>query len=125
MQDTKFADVSADAYYGKAVDWANKNGVVLGYGNGLFGPQNTITREQMAAILYRYAQLKGYDVSKRTKLDSFTDGGKTTGYAQTAMEWAVANNVITGKENNILDPKGNATRAEVALILLRFTELNR
>ncbi len=125
VQDTAFADVSADAYYSKAVDWANKDGVVLGYGNGLFGPSNTITREQMAAILYRYAQLKGYDVSKRIMLDSFTDGGKTAGYAQTAMEWAVASNLISGKENNILDPNGNATRAEVAVILMRFTDLKR
>lgn len=125
MQHTAFADVSTDAYYGKAVDWANKDGVVMGYGNGLFGPSNTITREQMAAILYRYAQLKGYDLSKRIELDSFTDGGKTAGYAKTAMEWAVANNLISGKENNILDPNGNATRAEVATILMRFTEQNR
>lgn len=125
MKDTTFADVSADAYYGKAVDWANKNGVVLGYGNSLFGPKDTITREQMAAILYRYAELNGYDVSKRIKLDSFTDGDKTTGYAQTAMEWAVANNLISGKENNILDPNGNATRAQVAVVLKRFSELNR
>ena len=125
MQNKAFADVSADSYYGKAVNWANKDGVVMGYGNGLFGPGNTITREQMAAILYRYAQLKGYDVSKRIELDSFTDGGKTAGYAQTAMKWAVANNLISGKENNVLDPNGNATRAEVAAILMRFTEQNR
>lgn len=125
MQNIVFADVSMDAYYGKAVAWANKDGVVMGYGNGLFGPGNTITREQMAAILHRYAQLKGYDVSKRINLDGFTDGGKTTGYARTAMEWAVASNLISGKENNILDPNGNATRAEVAAILMRFAEQNR
>lgn len=125
MQNIAFADVSADAYYGKAVAWANKDGVVMGYGNGLFGPGKTITREQMAAILHRYAQLKGYDVSKRIELDSFTDGGKTAGYARTAMEWAVASNLISGKENNILDPNGNATRAEVAAILMRFTEQNK
>ncbi|MDD3349395.1 MAG: InlB B-repeat-containing protein [Eubacteriales bacterium] len=123
-KDNMFADVLADAYYGKAVDWANENGVVEGYGNDLFGPNDTITREQMAAILYRYAEFKGYDVSKRMKLDSFTDGSKTTGYAQPAMEWAVANNLISGKGNNILDPNGNATRAEVTIILMQFLELS-
>ena len=123
IQDIRFTDVSAEAYYGKAVSWANENQVVLGYGNGLFGPNKTITREQMAAILYRYATMKGNDVSKQTPLDNFVDGGKTSAYAQNAMEWAVANNLISGKKNNVLDPKGNATRAEVALILMRFSEL--
>jgi len=123
IQGMRFADVAAEAYYGKAVSWANENQVVLGYGNGLFGPEKTITREQMAAILYRYATMKGDDVSKQTPLDNFVDGGKTAGYAQDAMEWAVANNLISGKKDNVLDPKGNATRAEVALILMRFSEL--
>ena len=123
IQDIRFTDVSTEAYYGKAVSWANENQVVLGYGNGLFGPNKTISREQMAAILYRYATMKGNDVSKQTPLDNFVDGGKTAGYAQNAMEWAVANNLISGKKNNVLDPKGNATRAEVAVILMRFSEL--
>ncbi|PHV70501.1 hypothetical protein CS063_10465 [Sporanaerobium hydrogeniformans] len=115
-----FEDVANDAYYVEAVNWAQENSIVSGYGNGKFGPQDNITREQMAAILYRYAQFKGYDVSKTTSLDSFIDGDATSDYAKEAMSWAVANRLISGKGNSILDPKAGATRAEVAAILTRF-----
>lgn len=124
-QDAAFADVSANAYYSMAVAWAKDSEVVLGYGDGRFGPDDTITREQLAAILFRYVQRKGDDVSKRVNLGSFTDGGKTSGYALSAMEWAVANNFLSGKGNSILDPGGKAKRAEIATVLMRFEALNR
>ncbi len=124
-QDAAFKDVAANAYYAMAVAWAKENEVVLGYGDGRFGPGDTISREQLAAILFRYAQRKGVDVSKRVKIDRFADGGRTSGYALPAMEWAVANNFLSGKGNGILDPVGKASRAEIAAVLMRFAALNR
>ena len=118
-----FEDVANGAYYADGVNWAQANSIVGGYGNGKFGPEDNITREQMAAILYRYAQLKGYDVSKTASLDSFTDASATADYAKAPMAWAVANGLISGKGNGLLDPCGNATRAEVAAILTRFDAL--
>ena len=118
-----FEDVANGAYYADGVNWAQANSIVGGYGNGKFGPEDNITREQMAAILYRYAQLKGYDVSKTASLDSFTDASATADYAKAPMAWAVANGLISGKGNGLLDPRGNATRAEVAAILTRFDAL--
>lgn len=117
-----FEDVASGAYYANGVNWAQANGIVSGYGNGKFGPQDNITREQMAAILYRYAAFKGYDVTATTSLDAFTDTDSVSGYAVDPMKWAVANGLISGKGNGILDPKGEATRAQVAAILTRFDE---
>lgn len=118
-----FDDVVSGMYYGSGVHWAQVNSIVSGYGNGKFGPEDNITREQMAAILYRYAQFKGYDVSKTASLDGFIDGGTTSDYAKAPMAWAIANGLISGKGNGILDPKAGATRAQVAAILTRFDEL--
>ncbi len=115
--------MKSDFYYEQPIVWAEGNKIVKGYGNELFGPDDTITREQMAAILYRYASDKGYDVSKKKALDIFSDGNKTSAYAVEAMEWAVANGLLNGKENSILDSKACATRAEVAAILKRFEEV--
>ncbi len=117
-----YADVNANAYYGDAVYWARLNGIVNGYTTEKFGPSDAITREQMAAILYRYAQYKGYDVSKTTKLDEYKDGAEVSAYATAAMQWANAEGLITGKTSITLVPKGSATRAEVATILMRFCE---
>lgn len=118
-----FQDVARGMYYTDGVNWAREYDVVKGYGNGKFGPQDHITREQVAAILYRYAKFKGYDVSKTASLDGFTDGDKTSEFAKTSMAWAVANNLISGKGNNILEPKAGATRGEVASILTRFDKM--
>lgn len=121
--DCPFDDVGSTSYYEQAILWAAGNKIVEGYGNGLFGPDDTITREQMAAILYRYVSYKGYDVSKKVALDTFADGSKTSGYAVEAIGWAVANGLLSGKGNSILDPKAGATRAEVAAILARFDQV--
>ncbi len=118
-----FEDVASGAYYTSGVNWAQENSIVSGYGNGKFGPQDNITREQMAAILYRYAQVKGYDITKTTSPDSFSDAGSVSTYAVDPMKWAIANGLITGKGNGVLDPKGEATRAQVAAILTRFDEI--
>ena len=118
-----FADVDATAYYGTAVYWARLNGIAGGYDDATFGPNDPITREQMAAILYRYAQYKGYDVSAKADLNKFTDADEISNYALEALQWANAEGLINGKGDGVLDPKGQATRAEAAVILTRFNEV--
>ena len=117
-----FTDVKAGAYYEKAINWAAANDIVKGVTETTFAPDQAITREQMAAILYRYAQFKGYDMSKANKLDAYADAAQVSAYAVPAMQWANAENLITGKSATVLDPNGNATRAEVSSILMRFCE---
>ena len=117
-----FTDVASGAYYANAVAWANANGIVSGYGSGKFGPNDKVTREQLAAILYRYAQYKKYDVSGANSLDGYTDVQSVSSYAVPALQWANAAGVVNGKSGSKLDPKGNATRAEVAAMLMRFCE---
>lgn len=117
-----FTDVASGAYYANAVAWANANGIVSGYGSGKFGPNDKVTREQLAAILYRYAQNKKYDVSGAKSLDGYTDAQSVSSYAVPALQWANAAGVVTGKSGSKLDPKGYATRAEVAAMLMRFCE---
>lgn len=117
-----FTDVASGVYYANAVAWANANGIVSGYGSGKFGPNDKVTREQLAAILYRYAQYKKYDVSGANSLDGYTDVQSVSSYAVPALQWANAAGVVTGKSGSKLDPKGYATRAEVAAMLMRFCE---
>lgn len=119
-----FTDVASGAYYANAVAWANANGIVSGYGSGKFGPNDKVTREQLAAILYRYAQYKKYDVSvgEDTNILSYDDAQSISTYAIPAIQWACGAGVVTGKSGSKLDPKGNATRAEVAAMLMRFCE---
>ncbi|MCI7126061.1 MAG: S-layer homology domain-containing protein, partial [Agathobaculum sp.] len=122
---TAFSDVAAGAYYHDAVLWAQVNGVVKGYGDGTFGPDNAVTREQMAAILHRYAQYKGYDVSvgENTNILSYGDAERVEEYAIPAMQWACGAGVVTGKQGASglnLDPKGSTTRAEMATMMMRF-----
>ena len=104
--------------------WAAENGIVGGYGGGLFGPEDNITREQLAAILYRYAQVKGYDVSvgEDTNILGYTDALKISEYAIPAMKWACGAGVIMGVTESALLPQGSATRAQVATMLMRFCE---
>ncbi len=116
-----FNDVPAGQWYTDAVVWAAANDIVTGY-NGSFQPNASITREQMAAILYRYAQYKGYDTSAKGSLDTFTDGSATSGWAVETMTWAVGEGILSGKGNGKLDPTGTATRAEVAQIMMNFLE---
>lgn len=117
-----YTDVAADQWYNGAVNWAAQKGIVTGYGDGTFGPMDNITREQMAAILYRYAQYKGYDVSAKGDLTAFTDGNTVSDWAKDAMSWAVGTALFNGKGDGILDPTTTATRAEVAKILMTYCE---
>ena len=115
-----FEDVASGSWYYDAVNWAAAQSIVTGYGDGTFGPEEDITREQMAAILYRYAQYKEYISVEKGDLSAFSDGDTVSDWAKAAMEWAVGNGVLSGKGNNLLDPTGTASRAEVAQILMNF-----
>lgn len=114
-----FSDVPAGAWYAAAVDWAAEKQIVKGYGDGRFGPEDPITREQLAAILYRYAGFKGYDVDLRTDLTLFTDGDSISGWAQEAVSWAVATGLLEG-DGEMLTPRSPAQRCQAATILRRF-----
>ena len=118
-----FPDVAAGAWYADAVNWAAARGIVKGYDTGAFGPEDSVTREQLAAILYRYAQAKGYDTTQGgMAVREFSDSASISDWAQTAMSWAVNAQVLSGKGNGVLDPQGTATRAEVAQMLMNFVE---
>ena len=117
-----FTDVEAGKWYADAITWTAENGIFAGYGKDKFGPDDPITREQLAAIFYRYADYKGYDLTVKGNLDKFKDADKITDYAKTAMQWAVGSGLMKGKSGNLLDPQGTATRAEIAAMLHRFIE---
>ena len=118
-----FTDVAAGAWYADAVNWAAARGIVKGYDTGAFGPEDSVTREQLAAILYRYAQAKGYDTTQGgMAVREFSDSASISDWAQEAMAWAVNAQVLSGKGNGVLDPQGTATRAEVAQMLMNFGE---
>ena len=115
-----FEDVGADQWYTEAVRWAVDAGIANGYSSTVFGPDDTVTREQMAAFLYRYAAFKGCDVTADTDLSEFADADSVSDWAITSMQWAVDSGMILGVGNNTLLPLGNATRAQTAAILTRF-----
>ena len=117
-----FTDVEVGKWYADAITWTAENGIFAGYGKDKFGPEDPITREQLAAIFYRYADYKGYDLTVKGNLDKFKDADKITDYAKTAMQWAVGSGLVKGKSGNLLDPQGTATRAEIAAMLHRFIE---
>lgn len=117
-----FDDVAAGQYYTDAVSWASNNKVVTGYGNGKFGPNNSITREQMASILMNYAKLKGYDASAKASLSGFDDVASVSEWALDNVSWANAKGLIQGSGNKLM-PGGNAERCQVAVILQRFVEM--
>ena len=120
-----FADVPQGLWYTQAVAWAAQNGIVNGIGSNRFDPMGNITREQMAAILYRYAGRMGIDTSARSDLGAFPDSGRVSGYASDALSWCLAKGIINGNvmgSRSYLDPQGNATRAQVATILMRFIQ---
>ena len=116
-----FSDVKLNSYYEDAVTWAADNGIVNGTGATTFSPNANVTREQMAAILYRYAQYKQYGTAASAGLNGFSDAAKVSAYAKAPLSWAVAEKLVNGSEGRLL-PTGNATRAQVAAILHRFVE---
>ena len=117
-----FSDVPAGQWYTEAVAWAAANSIVNGVSDTTFAPNDPVTREQMAAILYRYAQYKGYDVTASGDLSGYTDAGAIRPYAEAAMAWANGAGLITGVSDTTLQPRGNSTRAQVATILMRFCQ---
>ena len=118
-----FTDVESGAWYADAVAWAAANDIVNGTSATTFAPNSPITREQMATMLYRFAQYKGMDaVTLQENLTGYPDGGQVSDYAIPAMNWAVGQGLIAGMENGTLVPQGSATRAQVATILMRFCE---
>ena len=119
--DLPFTDVESGTWYTDAVLWAAQNGIVNGLGENTFAPMNTLTREQLVTMLYRYAEAEGYDVSAAADLSGYPDAGKVQPYAQEAMSWAVAEGIVEGMDGN-LNPAGHATRAQIATILMRFCE---
>ena len=118
--DTAFTDVERGTWYTDPITWAAANGVVEGITPTTFAPNAPVTREQMATILYRYLAAKGYDVTARADLSGYTDAKKISAYAKDAMSWANALGLITGERPDTLTPQGNATRAQVAEILMRY-----
>lgn len=119
-----FSDVADGQWYSEAIRWAASEGIVDGYGNGSFGPNDPITREQFAAMLWRYAESAGYDVSigESTNILSYADAMNVSEYAIPAMQWACGSRVITGISEATLVPRGEATRAQAATMLMRFCE---
>ena len=122
MTAADFSDVEKGAWYAEAVDWAADCEIVAGYGNGAFGPGDAITREQLAAMIYRYAKFNGLDTSIRADLDKFTDKNSISDWAVEAVSWAVGTELLQGDGAN-LNPVGTATRAEAATILMRLHQM--
>lgn len=121
--ENEFTDIPAGQWYTEAVVWAAHNGIVNGTGSNLFDPEGNVTREQMAAIFHRYTQKLGLETAATAELSGYPDGGAVSPWAKTAMEWAVGIGLIGGTEENgviRLDPQGNATRAQVATIFMRY-----
>ena len=120
--DSGFSDVETGTWYTDAVAWAAQNGIVNGVSDTQFAPGDDITREQLAVILYRYATYQGYDVSQQADLSGFVDAGTISTYAQEALSWANAQGLVLGFEDDSLRPQGNASRAQIAAVLMRFCQ---
>ena len=123
-----FSDVDPAAYYAEAIRWATSEGIAGGYGGGIFGPNDPITREQLAVMLHRYAQHEGYDVSigEDTNILSYADAFDVSEYAVSALQWACGAGIISGTgDGSTLTPQGVATRAQVAVMLMRFCQLDQ
>jgi hypothetical protein len=116
-----FQDVHYNSWFTVPILWANTNNIVNGKGGGKFDPDGNITREQIAVILYRYANYKGYDTTNRKELNTFADHTKVSAWALDAMQWAVAEGLINGSGGKLI-PLNHATRAQVATIMMRFME---
>ena len=117
---SSFTDVSSGMWYTDAIEWAAQQNIVSGYGNKRFGIDDAVTREQLVAMLYRYAQQNNLDITLTGDLSDFADKDKISDWATDSMKWAVGKGLISGKGNGILDPSGTAIRAEIAAILMLF-----
>ena len=117
---TPYPDVYSGQYYSEALAWGTEHGIINGYSDGNYYPDKPVTRQEMALILYRYMGSIGYDTSARGDLSRFADGAETASWAADAVRWAVAEGVINGKDGGLLDPMGEASRAEVATMFMRL-----
>lgn len=117
-----FKDVASDKWYATGIAWAASKGIVKGYGDGKFGPDDPITREQMAVIMYNFTKVMGYDVKGSAGLEKFSDSALVDSWASEAMQWAVGAGVMNGNADSTLDPRGTATRAQVATILMNYIQ---
>ena len=122
-----FTDVKEGEWYSEAIRWAAANGIVGGYGDGRFGPEDTLTREQLAVILCRYARYKGIDTAagELKPLNGFNDAAAVSEWAVKEMRWAVDEGIINGVGNDTISPKTSATRAQVATMLMRYSALDK
>ena len=120
MSENNFADVEEGKWYTEAITWAAKNNIVSGYGNGNFGPEDILTREQMVAILHQYSKFMGYDISKKDDLGAYHDADNIADWAKAEMQWAVGNGLIKGFGNNLVSPQTGANRAQFAVIMQRY-----
>jgi len=118
-----FSDVSPNAWYGNAVSWAYANGIVNGYGNGLFGPDTAVTREQLVVMLYHFANYMDFDITASSSMEDFTDTDDISSWASDAMSWAVGVGILSGDDNHHLNPQATATRAENATILKNLIQI--
>ena len=116
----QFSDIPAGSWYTSAVAWAQESGIVQGYGDGTFGAEDSITREQLAVMLYRYAKTVGMSTNAAGSISSFSDAGQVSGWAEGALQWAVQTGIVTGTTDGRLNPSGTASRAEVAVMLQRL-----
>ena len=115
-----FSDITNGKYYSKAVKWAAENGIVAGYTNGQFKPLQTISRQQLVAILYKAAQYNGLATKVTGTLNKYNDASSIARYAVTPMKWAIGHGLVTGRTTTTLAPKGELTRAELATVLMQF-----
>lgn len=120
---SEFTDVPADMWYAVGTAWAASKDIVNGYGDGTFGPDNEVTREQMAVIMYNFTKAMGYDVTGNASLDKFSDSALVSSWATEAMQWAVGAGVMNGNTDGTLNPKGTATRAQVATIMMNYVKI--
>ena len=124
--DASFTDLEEGSWYEEAVIWAAENGIVKGYDETTFGPYDPVTREQLAAILYRYNEMGDgrLEMEEASSIsDAYTDADQISEWAEEAMRWCIASGIITGMTETTLEPKGNATRAQVATMLMRYSAL--
>jgi hypothetical protein len=121
--DLAYTDVKADFWYTDAIIWGTEAGIINGYGDGIFRPDGLVTRQEMAKMMYCYAEYKGMDMTASAGFDSFNDGDRVASWAAPYMSWAVGSELMKGDSNGNLNPAGNATRAEAATVMMRFANL--
>jgi len=122
-KESSFTDVKSDAYYMGYIEWARVNNIIKGLGNGMFDPDKSITREQMVVIMRNYAKVNGFTLPKVNEEKTFADSDKISDYAKEAVQEMQMGGVIDGKNNNLFDPQGTATRAEASAVLHRFVDV--